>query len=710
MAWNWGWSWFGNLFGRGDDGANVLFAGLFRGGRADGRGGDDILIGGFGKDRLHGGDGDDRLFGLWGNDILKGGSDDDHLKGGRGNDSFVFDPSNPNEGADVIKDLELGKDKIVLDAADIYRASPNVVRASGDPTALDLTDIDPSSDWQLEASPRGNVVVVHPGGTIEVEGVPFSPGLTFADLLPALEIRGLVSGDGDANRLKGGKDDDLVQGLDGDDRLAGRAGDDVVIGGEGNDRLFGGRGEDDLIGGSGDDTLVGGKGDDRFRFDPSNLDEGDDVIRDFGKGADQVVLNAADVARADPDILAAGGDPLALDLTDFDDADDSKWNVEASGDGDVLVRHPGGTIEIDGVGFGPATNSFAALVGLNALGLEGFVDGLAGADDLASSNIDDLVQGRAGADTLAGLNGADVILGGAGSDTLIGGSDDDHLTGGSEADIFWFDPSNPFEGVDVIKDFAVGSDQILLNAADVVRADSSLIAASGDPDALDLTDFDAANPALWNVLPSRDGDVLVIHPGGTIEVDGVGFGAGTDSFAGLVGAGALGLTGFLSDTGDTDALAGTAGDELLQGLAGDDLLEADGGSDVIFGGAGMDTLVGGSGDDRLRGGADGDLFLFDPSDPNQGFDVIEDFTLGSDVIGLSLSDILDADPDVTEASGDPLAFEAGDLDADNDWDLFDLGGNLAVEHPGGVIELSGVAFDPGLTFLDLATVGAVDVS
>ena len=84
---------------------------------------------------------------------------------------------------------------------------------------------------------------------------------------------------------------------------------------------------------------------------------------------------------------------------------------------------------------------------------------------------------------------------------------------------------------------------------------------------------------------------------------------------------------------------------------------------------------------------------------------------GTNTINLKLSDILDADPDVTAASGDPNDFEASDLDADPDWDLFGSAADndLTVLHPGGTIELTGVTFVPGTTFDDLAMAGVVVV-
>ncbi len=524
---------FGGFEATGPSGSKLVFSGLL-GGR--GRGGDepDVIFGGFGRDRLNGGDGGDKIFGGWGNDILKGGSGDDHLTGGRGRDKFVFDPSNPNEGDDVIKDLDPTKDKIVLNAADIFRAGPNVVGAGGDESALDLGDLDPSSDWRLTESDSGDVVVVHPGGTIEIKGLPFSEGLTFGALLGALQVKGLVDGDSGDDHLRGRWKDDLVQGRGGDDRLYGRGGDDVVLGGDGDDSLYGGWGEDDLIGGSGNDHLIGGGGADEFRFDPSNGDEGVDVIKDFEVGTDRIVLNAADVYRADPDIVGANG---VLDPgTDFDA--DVDWSLSGIGsDDDLLITHPGGTIQVEDVGFGDATDTFLELVLLGALGLEGFVDGSDGVnDDLSGSNIDDLVQGRGGDDTLSGGNGDDIIVGGAGEDILFGGSDDDLLQGGTGNDQFRFDPSNDFEGDDVIDDFGDGTNTINLRLSDILDADPDVEAANGvaglQPEDLDL-DLD------WDIseVGGGDSDILVTHPGGTIELSGVAFMG--QSFEDLVNAGAV---------------------------------------------------------------------------------------------------------------------------------------------------------------------------
>ena len=344
---------FGNnsiLGGRGND---IIFAGFGRD-TVSAQDGNDIVFGGFGDDDVSGDDGNDRLFGGRGDDMLDGGAGDDRLSGGRGDDTleggsgddrlsggsgadrFFFDPSNANEGDDRITDLSLADgDTVVLNAADIVRADFDLIAGGENGDAFVLTELDPDADWQVIGSADGDVVVVHPGGSFEIDGVPFGAGEgefdSFVDLLPALSVEGLVDGtDGDDDPLTGGDGDDLIQGF---------------------------AGNDTLVGGSGDDVLVGGPGSDRFLFNPANDAEGDDDIADFTIGEDTIALRIDDVLAADPDLPSSGptGD---LEAVDFDEDED--WALEASDDGDVLVVHPGGSFELNGVAFDPAL-SFAGL-------------------------------------------------------------------------------------------------------------------------------------------------------------------------------------------------------------------------------------------------------------------------------------------------------------------------------------------------------------
>lgn len=216
------------LLGNGDDialggsGRDFLFGGpgndtLF------GQGGDDFLRGGAGNDMLRGGNGDDRLIGNTGidtllggrgNDLLDGGMADDKLSGGDGRDTlignkgddrlrggddadiFVFDPSRPMEGNDLILDFTLGEDLIELNVSNVLAATPGLaaaIIAGGGTVDAVLGALDDAPEWSLSSTHRGDAVISHPNGSITLRDIP-AEGLTgFADLADALAVDGLGS-------------------------------------------------------------------------------------------------------------------------------------------------------------------------------------------------------------------------------------------------------------------------------------------------------------------------------------------------------------------------------------------------------------------------------------------------------------------------------------------------------------------------------------
>jgi glucose/arabinose dehydrogenase len=135
----------------------------------------------------------------------------------------------------------------------------------------------------------------------------------------------LFGGPGD-DHLDGGKHDDLLDGGTGDDVLRGAGGRDRLVGAAGADRLLGGKSRDRLDGGEGDDLLAGGRGADRFVFGPG---DGDDVVRDFGRGRDRLDLTGFDL----PDLAAVAA--LATDT--------------AAGTRIDLTGHGGGTVLLEDV-------------------------------------------------------------------------------------------------------------------------------------------------------------------------------------------------------------------------------------------------------------------------------------------------------------------------------------------------------------------------
>ncbi len=690
--------------------------------------GADLLLGGAGRDRLFGGNGADSLLGGAGQDVLVGGRGNDLLFGNRGADRFLFDPSDPNLGRDVIADFSLaGGDVIVLNAADIYRSDRTIL---GEDQAFQAADVDESAGYALDASEDGFLTVFHPGGSIEVRGVPFSPELSFVALasLGAVDVTGLVAGANDMGRL------------------VSQSGDDLLVGTNGTAEIF--------------------------FFNPNNPLLGDDIIVNFELGSDQILLNAAQVFRADPNILGADG---IFSPTDFDDSE--AFSLTASETGDLVVEHPGGTIEVVGVPFSPDL-TFTDLVRLDALGIEG----------LAINDGTDRIGSRSGDDLIVGTIGA--------------------------SEVFFFDPSNPNLGNDIIANFEVGSDQIVLNAADVVRSSPDIL---GEDGMFSAEDFDASDD--FNLVASPRGNLVAVHPGGSIEIAGLAF-SEDFTFAGLVELGAIGLEGLTTPVplNETDALLNTRAflppdfPVLIAGV-NDELLVADGAMEaldliffdiseraqaddvianfdvtqdiVLFDAADLFRILGnealsddgaltasdldesdafdlvasdlgnltivyptgsielldveffdgvdfsfvaqnvlgltgfvspdangftpsGPGDEFLEGVSGlAQAFVFDPSDPQLGEDVIGELIVGEDQIVLDLDGVLAVDPHIAGRDG---ILTAEDFDAS---DAFDLGasdrGNLIVLHPGGTIEIASFAFSEDLTFAGLASAGALAV-
>ena len=90
---------------------------------------------------------------------------------------------------------------------------------------------------------------------------------------------------------------------------------------------------------------------------------------------------------------------------------------------------------------------------------------------------------------------------------------------------------------------------------------------------------------------------------------------------------------------------GGSGNDVIGGFAGNDILSGDGGDDIIRGGAGDDILMGVTGDDILKGGSGSDVFVFGNGD---GTDIIRDFEVGIDKIGLVEGELAFEDLTITQ--------------------------------------------------------------
>lgn len=273
--------------------------------------GDDELLGRGGSDTLFGGDGNDVLSGGSGADMLFGGAEDDVLIGGAGNDVL-----HGGAGADVLIG-GAGRDKAVYQGSsagvDVNLATG---RASGGDAEGDILggieDIDGSShadtltgdagDNRLSGQ-AGDDVLDGGGGNDNLQGGGGSDLLYGGDGNDTLNGGGgadLLEGGAGNDKLKGGGGNDTLDGGDGRDNLAGGNGNDLLLGAGGNDRLNGGKGHDTLDGGQGNDTLIGGAGRDVFVFTDGF---GNDVVKDFQSGTDQIDLSGLSSLNSLADVL-----------------------------------------------------------------------------------------------------------------------------------------------------------------------------------------------------------------------------------------------------------------------------------------------------------------------------------------------------------------------------------------------------------------------
>lgn len=213
------------------------------------RGGDDSVLGGTSADSLYGDAGNDAIDAGRGRDTVFGGADTDVLSGREGNDSLAggsgLDTLTGGSGADTLTG-GTGNDDLTADAGFdllIGEAGDDILRGnSGDDSLIGGAGTD------------------------------------------------LLLGGNNNDTLLGGNNNDTLEGGNQRDSLDGGAGAEILLGGRGDDTMIGGLGNDTLNGQRGNDDLTGDGGADVFRF---RVNAGDDVIIDFGLGADTLELDDA---------------------------------------------------------------------------------------------------------------------------------------------------------------------------------------------------------------------------------------------------------------------------------------------------------------------------------------------------------------------------------------------------------------------------------
>ena len=513
--------------------------------------------------------------------VIKGGGGHDVISGGGGADEL--------EGG-------AGRDRLEGGAGDFLSYA-----GSGSRVTVDLSDTD---DVTLNATDAALFGVTADPATVS-DVIKVSGGDASGDIATGFD------------HVIGGRSGDTLTGNDQANELRGMGGNDALTGGAGADMLKGGDGNDTLKGDDGDDMLDGGPGADNLDGGGTLQDSGMDVATYASAEAGVTVdLSGGNSGRGDAasdsfdgieqyvgsyheDIFIAGDDPDHI--TGGPATGGPGGNGDTSNDTVSYVRSDGGvTVDLSATG-AQSTND----------------NGYAGGDTL--TDIENVI----------GSDHRDILTAADGGSVITGGEEDDTLAGGSGSDTFVFASG---DGDDEINSFTI----------------------TGGQDKIDLSAFTsiASLDDLKDDISNRGGDIEIDLPsGGEIRLnDAGGFNASDDDFYGLTADNFIFYTKRISgNMGDrfNNEINGGSGDDAIYGEQGRDILNGGGGDDEIYGGEGEDTINGGEGDDWLDGGPGNDTFVFEPGNGN---DHIMDFTSG-DMIDLSAFDNADGGDFYSNAPG-----------------------------------------------------------
>ena len=205
----------------------------------------DSIFGGIGNDALFGHSGNDTIDGGNDNDAISGGADEDSLLGGNGNDTIFGD-----EGNDTI-DGGAGNDTINGGVG-----ADSMVGGDGDDTYY----VDNIDDVIIESSSSkgGNDTVIIRNSLLSRDN--FSQFVGIENFIQEGETDAKISGDNNANTLKGNAGNNYIFGNGGNDSLFGYGGNDTIDGGQGIDVLDGGDGDDTYIINNVEDTIKDSSG------------------------------------------------------------------------------------------------------------------------------------------------------------------------------------------------------------------------------------------------------------------------------------------------------------------------------------------------------------------------------------------------------------------------------------------------------------------
>ncbi|MGL4490156.1 MAG: M10 family metallopeptidase C-terminal domain-containing protein [Rhizobiaceae bacterium] len=492
-----------------------------------------VLKGGGGADNLQGYEGSDKLYGGSGDDILKGGGGADELFGEDGVDTVEYLDSSFGVTINLATNSGLGGTA----EGDTFSGIENI---DGSAHGDSLTG---NGDANVLRGGDGNDTLKGGGGADVLNGGAGNDTVGYFDATAGVSVS-LGSNSGSGSDAAG---DALVEV----ENLFGSAFKDQLTGNDGNNILDGWDGDDLLKGGGGADELNGGNGVDTIDYVISGTGVYVDLASGVGADGDAAGDTYSSIENVNGsgyvDTLFGGSANNLLYGNGGNDTiygEDGADNLYGGSGADLLYGGNDANIDFaryDDQDHGNLTIRLDAsnlntgsAAGDTYDGIEGLVGGIG----------NDTISGNGAANQLFGLNGNDLIYGQGGADYLNGGGGTNQLWGGNDAD--------------------------------------SHIGGAG----LDYARYDDAN---WGNL--------------TIRLDASNLNTGVaagDTYSGIEGI----VAGIGNDTivgnGLANQLFGGIGNDLIYGQAGADYLNGGNGTNQLWGGAGADSHAGGTGVDYAR--------------------------------------------------------------------------------------------------------------
>ena len=443
---------------------------------------------------------------------------------------------------------------------------------------------------------------------------------------------------------------DQLFGGSGNDRLFGDRGDDYVNGGTGNDLLVGGNGADYLTGGSGNDKLIAEQltdGSHEGGWDWAADDQlfggsGRDLLMG-GRGND--ILNGG--VGIDTAVLA--GTFASLNIINWGNG--FQVSGPASGSDDWLVGIERIAAD-DGVWqFNAGTSGWDKISTASGQGLvapEQIFKGRNMCDEVLAGRDFSAVYTYGGNDSITIDQSASrsvVVFAGAGDDTIKTGGIGGRVYGGAGVDTMQFDAGDISNLVITKTDrgFTVllgGNHLDYIEGIERIQTGLKTYAYQGTTQS--WVQIDGPQPGGTIINGTANNDVILsdTYPD-AVEFFGLG---GDDTIT------------VNSQQGNIITIHGGTGDDILNGPSsysgqgilpvtlfgdeGNDELNGGAANDTLNGGAGNDALTGDRGTDTLTGGTGADVFYFSTrggtpsSPPSSGDDIITDFEVGVDSIGV----------------------------------------------------------------------------